>query len=55
MNKRLLNILVILVTGIAIVILNEFEYLENPSLKKYIFIPLLGYFLMGQWSSRIIK
>lgn len=55
MNKRTLNIIVIFITAVGIITLNELGYLDHPDLKKYILIPILTFFYLGQWSTKWIK
>ncbi|MDE0871958.1 MAG: hypothetical protein OSA37_08575 [Flavobacteriales bacterium] len=53
MQMRTVTVLVILVTAAALVGLNEFDWLDY--LARYVFIFLMGFYFLGQFTQRRFK
>ena len=53
MQKRTVTVLVILVTAATLVGLNEFDWLDY--LARYVFIFLMGFYFLGQFTQRRFK
>jgi len=53
MKKRNFDIIVILVIAFFLIILNLFGILEKSA--KFMFIPLLAFYFIGQYSERKFK
>ena len=50
MKKRTFDIIVILLIAILLVTLNQIDLLEKSA--KFMFIPILAFYFMGQYSER---
>lgn len=53
MKKRAFDIIVIFMIAIFLIILNQFDVLEKSA--KFMFIPLLAFYFLGQYSERNLK
>lgn len=53
MRKRTFNIIVIFLTAIALISLSQFDLLEKSA--KFMFIPILGFYYIGQVAERKFK
>ncbi|MCK5845849.1 MAG: hypothetical protein KAG84_00300 [Bacteroidales bacterium] len=53
MNKRLFDIIVILIITLSIIILTLLDLLEG--LTKFMLIPILAFYYIGQYSERKFK
>jgi tryptophan-rich sensory protein len=53
MKKRTINIIVILLTAIILIALNQLELLEKSA--KFMLIPIVAFYYFGQYSERKFK
>jgi len=53
MKKRTFDILVIIFIAVALSLLSEFNLLDG--LAKYVLIPILAFYFLGQYSQRKFK
>ena len=50
MKKRTFDIIMILLVAIVLVTLNQFDFLEES--EKFMLIPILAFYFIGQFSER---
>lgn len=53
MKKRTFDIVVIFMIAIFLITLNQFDVLEKTA--KFMFIPILAFYFLGQYSERKLK
>jgi hypothetical protein len=53
MKKRTFDIVVIFMIAIFLITLNQFDVLEKSA--KFMFIPILAFYFLGQYSERKLK
>lgn len=53
MKKRTFDIIVIFLIAIFLITLNQFDLLEKSA--KYMFIPILAFYFLGQYSEQKLK
>lgn len=53
MKKRTFDIIVIFMIAISLIILNQSDVLEKSA--KFMFIPILSFYFLGQYSERKLK
>jgi hypothetical protein len=53
MKKRIFDIVMIFLIGVFLLILSEVELLEKSA--KFMFIPILTFYFLGQYSERRLK
>jgi len=53
MKKRTFDIIVIFMIAIFLITLNQFDILEKSA--KFMFIPILVFYFLGQFSERKLK
>jgi len=53
MRKRTFDVVVIFMIAIFLIALNQFDVLEKTA--KFMFIPILGFYFLGQYAERKYK
>ena len=53
MKKKIFDIIVIVVIALFLLTLSEFDLLEKSA--KFMFIPILAFYFIGQWTERKSK
>jgi len=53
MRKRTFDVVVVFMIAIFLIALNQFDVLEKTA--KFMFIPILGFYFLGQYAERKYK